>query len=385
MQFQVDDAVRDRYARGAREREESLCCPTSYDGRYLAVLPSEIIERDYGCGDPSAYVREGDTVLDLGSGGGKICYIAAQIVGASGRVIGVDVNDEMLALARRHQPEISRRLGYDNVSFRRGKIQDLRTDLHVVDAHLHRHPIASATDLAEFEHFLAEQRRERPLVADDSIDVVVSNCVLNLVCDDDKQALFAEIFRVLRRGGRAVISDIVSDEPVPDSLKQDPELWSGCIAGAFQESAFLDAFAAAGFYGIEILKRDERPWRTVEGIEFRAVTVSAWKGKQGACWDHNQAVIYRGPWSEVRDDDGHILRRGIPMAVCEKTFRLYTQEPYAPDIVPVEPRVPVMTDSAKPFDCARDTVRHPRETKGIEYQLTTEATATCCGNNGCCG
>ncbi|MFI5394188.1 MAG: methyltransferase domain-containing protein [Candidatus Binatia bacterium] len=385
MHVNVEDVVRERYTQGARKREDILCCPTSYEAQYLNVLPQEIIERDYGCGDPSAYVHAGEAVLDLGSGAGKICYITAQIVGPSGRVIGIDMNDEMLALARRYQPDIASRLGYDNVSFRRGKIQDLRTDPDAVDAYLRGHPVASAADLAQLECFLAEQRRERPLVADQSVDVVVSNCVLNLVRDDDKQVLFAEIFRVLRRGGRAVISDIVSDEPVPDSLKQDPKLWSGCIAGAFQESAFLDAFAAAGFYGIELLKRDALPWRTIDGIEFRAVTVSAWKGKAGACWDHNQAVIYRGPWSEVRDDDGHTLRRGMPMAVCEKTFRLYTQEPYARDIVPVEPRVAVTADTAKPFDCARDATRHPRETKGRDYQVTTEATAACCGNNGSCG
>jgi arsenite methyltransferase len=385
MSLNVEQTVRERYTRGAHQREEALCCPTSYDDRYLAALPTEIIERDYGCGDPSAYVREGDTVLDLGSGSGKICYIAAQVVGPSGRVIGVDLNDEMLALARRYQPDVTGRLGYDNVSFRRGKIQDLRTDLDAVDEFLRRHPVASTRDLAELEAFTAEQRQSRPLVADESVDVVVSNCVLNLVRDQDKQALFAELFRVLKRGGRAVISDIVSDEEVPARLKQDPDLWSGCIAGAFQETSFLQAFAAAGFHGMEVLKRDETPWRTVEGIEFRAVTVRAWKGKQGECWDHNQAVVYRGPWSEVRDDDGHVLRRGVPTAVCEKTFGLYTREPYARDIIPVEPRVPVSSAAAKPFDCSRDAVRHPRETKGLDYDATTEAAGSCCApSTGCC-
>jgi SAM-dependent methyltransferase len=384
MSLNVEQSVRERYSRGAQQREESLCCPTEYDHRYLAALPQEIVERDYGCGDPSVYVRETDCVLDLGSGGGKVCYIAAQLVGPTGRVIGVDMNDEMLALARRFQPEIAARLGYDNVSFRRGKIQDLRTDFDAVDAYLRHHPVASTRDLADFEAFVVEQRHGRPLVADESVDVVVSNCVLNLVPDDDKQALFAEIFRVLRRGGRAVISDIISDEVVPPALKEDAELWSGCIAGAFQERALLDAFAAAGFHGIEVLKRDGQPWRTVEGIEFRAVTVRAWKGKQGPCWDHNQAVIYRGPWSEVRDDDGHALRRGVPMAVCEKTFRLYTCEPYARDIIPIEPRLPVDAAAAQPFDCSRDAVRHPRETKGLEYRATTEARAQCCSPDTTC-
>jgi arsenite methyltransferase len=380
----VEEAVRDRYARGAREHDADLCCPTRYDARHLTALPAEVVERDYGCGDPSVHARAGDAVLDLGSGSGKLCYILAQVVGATGSVIGVDVNEDMLALARRHRADIARRLGYDNVTFRRGRIQDLRTDLDAADEYLQRHPAASVADLAAFDQFLHRQRTTRPLIATDSVDLVVSNCVLNLVRDGDKRALFDEIFRVLRRGGRAVVSDIVSDEPVPVSLKADPDLWSGCISGALEERALLDAFAAAGFHGIELLARGEWPWRTVEGIEFRSVTVAAWKGKQGACWDRNQAVIYRGPWSEVRDDDGHTLRRGVPVAVCEKTFHLYTRAPYAADIIPVEPREPVPPEAATPFDCSRDAVRHPRETKGLAYRATTEASGPVCSPGGSC-
>ncbi len=288
----------------------------------------------------------------------------------------------MLALAEKYRKQIGEHLGFHNVEFRRGKIQDLRTDLTAVDDYLRHHPIASLTDLQEFEAFLTEQRTTRPLVADESIDVVVSNCMLNLVRDEDKRQLFAEIFRVLKKGGRAVISDIVEDEPVPSHLKKDPDLWSGCISGALQESEFLQAFAAAGFHGMEILKQDEQPWCTVEGIEFRSLTLAAYKGKQGPCWDCNQAVIYRGPWSEVKDDDGHTLIRGVPMAVCEKTFRLYTRAPYAPDIIPVQPPTPVLLEEAKPFDCSRDSVRSPKETKGLEYRVTTEAGA--CGEPGKC-
>lgn len=322
-------------------------------------------------------------MLDLGSGSGKICYIAAQVVGPSGRVIGIDMTPEMLALAAKYRRGIGEQLGFHNVEFHRGRIQDLRTDLDAADDYLRCHPIASLADLQTFEAFLAEQRTTHPLVADDSIDVVVSNCVLNLVRDEDKRQLFAEIFRVLKKGGRAVISDIVADEPVPPHLKNDPALWSGCIAGALQESEFLQAFAAAGFYGLEILKRDEQPWRTVEGIEFRSLTLAAYKGKQGPCWDCQQAVIYQGPWSAVKDDDGHTLLRGVPMAVCEKTFRLYTREPYARDIIPVQPLTPVPLEEAKPFDCSRDAVRSPRETKGREYQVTSEA-GTCCAPGKCC-
>src|SRR6266436_4873623 len=101
-----EEAVRERYSAGAHVPEAALCCPVLYDPRYLAAIPAEVLERDYGCGDPTPYVRPGDTVLDLGSGGGKVCFIAAQIVGPQGRVIGVDCNREMLALARRHQSTV---------------------------------------------------------------------------------------------------------------------------------------------------------------------------------------------------------------------------------------------------------------------------------------
>jgi arsenite methyltransferase len=378
----IERAVQARYAAGAQQAEAALYCPVTYDPRYLAILPQEILEKDYGCGDPTSYLRPGETVLDLGCGTGKICYIAAQIVGPTGHVIGVDMTPEMLAVAEKYRQYIGEQLGFQNVEFRRGHIQDLRTDVQAVDHYLQRHPVASLRDLQDFTAFQAGQRASQPLVADESVDVVVSNCVLNLVRDEEKRQLFTEIFRVLRKGGQAVISDIVSDEPVPPHLKHDPELWSGCISGALQEHEFIAAFAAAGFYGMHLLKRDEQPWRTVEGIEFRSVTIVAYKGKQGPCWDCNQAVIYTGPWSEVKDDDGHTLIRGVPMAVCEKTFRLYTREPYVQDILPILPLTPIPQE-AKPFDCSRDAVRSPRETKGLEYRLTTDATA-CCEPGKCC-
>jgi len=103
MSMNVESSVRERYSEGAKDRQESLCCPVDYDSGLLAMLPDEIIEKDYGCGDPSRYVHAGDVVLDLGSGGGKICYMAAQLVGKGGQVIGIDMNDDMLALARNYQ------------------------------------------------------------------------------------------------------------------------------------------------------------------------------------------------------------------------------------------------------------------------------------------
>jgi arsenite methyltransferase len=379
-----ENIVRQRYAIGAKERADKLCCPVQYESEYLKVIPEEVIERDYGCGDPSRYLREGETVLDLGSGTGKICFIAAQIVGPTGRVIGVDMTDEMLEVARRNAPIVAERLGYANVEFRKGRIQDLALDLELLDRELKSNPITDAGSFLAADEVAAELRIKHPLVESDSVDVVVSSCVLNLVEPKSKRQLFDEIFRVLRKGGRAVIADIVSDEEVPDEMQNDPELWSGCISGAFTEENFLAAFEQAGFYGIQLLKRDLKPWRTVQGIEFRSVTVEAFKGKQGECFERNQAVIYRGPFKEVLDDDNHRMERGRRYAVCDKIYNLYKKAPYREFFELVDPIVDISLAEAKPFDCSRTALRHPKETKGHDYDVTTEADSKCCDGGSCC-
>jgi arsenite methyltransferase len=385
---QIEEAVRDRYSQGAVTVERGLCCPTSYDPKLLQLIPREVIDRDYGCGDPTRFIQEGQTVLDLGSGAGKVCFLASQVVGPGGHVIGVDMNDEMLGVARRNAPQVASRLGYGNVDFRKGKIQDLALDLERLEAWLRENPVRTAADLGRLESHTERLRATEPLIPEGSVDVVVSNCVLNLVKPADKQKLFSELYRVLRRGGRAVISDIVSDEDVPDHLKADPDLWSGCISGAFREDLFLEAFEQAGFYGVSLLERQREPWRTVEGIEFRSVTVAAYKGKEGPCRDQKHAVVYRGPFKKVEDDDGHVLRRGIRTAVCEKTYNIYSQEPYGLHFELVPPRVLIPLEEAPPFPCGRGTLkRDPRETKGEDYRVTTEAAECCTGDGaegGCC-
>ena len=380
-------ATRERYAAAGREVESCLCVPSDgYDPKLLDAIPEEIIRVDYGCGDPSKWVRPGETVLDLGSGSGKACFICAQKVGPHGRVIGVDFNAPMLDLARRATGEFARRVGYGNVEFRKGRIQDLALDLDKLDSFLADAPVAGSDAWLAAGDEADRLRRHDPMIPDGSIDVIVSNCVLNLVEPGQKGRLFEEMFRVLKRGGRCVISDIVSDEPVPQDMQDDPTLWSGCISGAYTEGGFLRAFEEAGFHGIRLLERTDRPWQTVRGIEFRSVTVEAFRGKQGPCLDRNQAVIYLGPWKRVVDDDGHTLTRGERMAVCDKTFKLYRREPYAGQFAYVEALAEVPLDDAVPFDCRRNAVRSPRETKGQDYLATTEAdpTACACGPDGCC-
>ena len=373
----VENAVLSRYSEGAKAFEAALCCPVSFDPTYLKVLPEEIIERDYGCGDPTPYVQEGDTVLDLGSGAGKVCWIAAQIAGPKGKVIGVDMNTDMLGLAKQHHVDIAKKVGFDTVSYRRGMIQDLKLDMEAVERELQSKQIKTADDWLALR--LAEDalRNESPMIPDESVDVVLSNCVLNLVRPEHKTQLFEEIYRVTKVGGRAAISDIVSDEDIPQEMQDDPELWSGCISGAYREDLFLKAFEDAGFHGIEIVKRDVEPWQTVNGIEFRAVTVQAFKGKEGPCLERNQSLVYRGPFKSVRDDDGHTFPRGERMAVCDKTYNLLQRAPYANQFEPIAPRVDIPLEEAETFDCG-NRVRQARETKGEGYDATQAGSESCC-------
>jgi SAM-dependent methyltransferase len=180
-----------------------------YADAEIGDLPATVTDVAFGCGNPTAIaaLKPGETVLDLGSGGGIDCFLAAKMVGESGRVYGVDMTPEMLELAEKNRAKV----GATNVEFRRGEIEKL--------------PIDSS-----------------------SIDVIISNCVINL--SPDKDAVFGEAFRVLRPGGRLQVSDIVWTKPVPESVKNDMEAWAGCIAGALVEQDYLDKIARAGFVDV---------------------------------------------------------------------------------------------------------------------------------------
>ena len=386
LDYNIESTVLERYQEGARQQQPSLCCPTEYEGNYTEILPEEIIAKDYGCGDPTRYVNEGETVVDLGSGAGKNCYILAQKLKESGKIIGVDFNEEMLSLARKYQGEMADKLGYYNTEFVKGKIQDLKLPLDKLQGWLQNNPVTSIDEIGAYEAQCDRLRQQEPLIADNSVDVVISNCVLNLVRPQDKEQLFDEIFRVLKRGGRAVISDIVCDEDPTPKIMNDPDLWSGCIAGAFREDLFLKMFEDAGFYGVEILKREETPWQVIDGVEFRSMTVRAYKGKEGVCLERKQSVVYKGPWKQVIDDDGHVFCRGERMAVCDKTYKIMTSccSPYSKDIIGIEPYENIPLEEAEEFNCKTKAVRHARETKGSEYNLTEQNGDDCCSPGECC-
>ena len=363
----IKHSVQQRYTAAAIEKEPALCCPVQYEGKYLKVLPPELIERDYGCGNPSEHVDEGETVLDLGSGGGKICYILSQVVGPEGSVIGIDQNEEMLALARRYQHQIGDQVGWHNTTFLQGNIEDLALDLNAFQTFLAEYPIRNVVDWERARRWVEEQREKQPLIASSSIDVVVSNCVLNLVDPADRKQMFAEIARVLRPGGRVVISDIVSDQIVPKHLKSDPELWSGCISGAFAEETFLEAFEEERFYGIEILGRQADPWVIVEGIEFRSLTIRAFKDTEGTDAESEQSVIYKGPWKSVFDEHGQRFERGRHTTVSDKMFNVLLRSPYREQFA----RIPCEAD---------------RESKTEnDTRLPISPQGNCCDpDNGCC-
>jgi len=212
------ELVKRAYGNVAKQRG-SCCAPkASCCGKPPAAQGPAVPEAELGlsCGDPVAFshLRPGDVVLDLGSGGGKDVFLAAQKVGQLGRAIGVDMTPEMLVLARRNAETFRQATGLASVEFREGEIESLP-------------------------------------VEDASVDVVISNCVINL--SPDKPQVFREIHRVLKPGGRMVVSDIVLNRPLPSELRDDAGLYAACIAGAALREDYLAAIRAAGFRSIEVL------------------------------------------------------------------------------------------------------------------------------------
>jgi radical SAM protein with 4Fe4S-binding SPASM domain len=284
-------AVREFYGHAAEQPQAELCCPVKPDAEDLAHIPAEVVERFYGCGSPvaAAAPQSGETLVDLGSGAGIDCFIASRRVGRDGRVFGVDMTDQMLAVAHECQPKVAAVLGYDNVEFRHGFLERVPLD-------------------------------------NDTADIVTSNCVINL--SPDKPAVFREIWRVLRDHGRAVLADIVADTEVPPAMRADGQLWGECISGALSEDALLAGLERAGFYGVTILKKTF--WREVEGTRFYSVTVRGFKfEKKAGCRYVGQWATYLGPMKATVDEEGHFFPRGLAVEVCTDTAAKLRAAPYA--------------------------------------------------------
>ncbi len=282
--------VREFYAKAAEKPQAELCCSMELDPAEVSHIPTEVMDRSYGCGSPIALAQlvSGETTLDLGSGGGIDCFIAARKVGPSGRVIGVDMTDEMLAVANRNRTAVAEKLGYDVVEFRRGFLEQI--------------PVESKT-----------------------IDLITSNCVINL--SPDKKAVFREMWRVLKDHGRIVVSDIVSRETVPDHLRVNPRLWGECLAGALTEEEFVTYLEQAGFHGLQILKRDY--WKKVGGCTFYSVTLRGFKFEASAeSRFTGQCAVYLGPQKAVMDEEGHLFPRNEPVEVSTDTAAKLSRPPY---------------------------------------------------------
>ena len=233
---QVHDAVREKYGEIARSVGKGGCCgPSScgcgdpitsnlYSDSETNDLPADAVAVSLGCGNPTALIEllPGQTVLDLGSGGGIDVLLSAKRVGPSGKVYGLDMTDEMLALARENR----RKAGATNVEFLKGTIEEI------------------------------------PL-PDQSVDVIISNCVINL--SEDKDAVLREAFRVLKPGGRFAVSDVVIRGPVPSEIRRSMELWVGCVAGALEEEEYAAKLKGAGFESVEV-----EPWRVYQIDDARA-------------------------------------------------------------------------------------------------------------------
>ena len=248
---EIKQVVKGRYAQVAKQGQQSCCsrcgCGVNplaqaeaigYTKEDLESIPEEAA-MGLGCGNPTAIavLREGETVLDLGSGAGMDVFLAANKVGSNGMVIGVDMTKEMIDKANAN----ARNNGYENVEFRLGEIERLPVD-------------------------------------DGSVDTIISNCVINL--SPDKSKVFEEAYRALKPGGRLTVSDIVSEGALPDEIRNNPNAWAGCIAGALEQQEYLGKIRAAGFRDLQVVPNGEFYEEAPESMEvakLSSITVKAYK------------------------------------------------------------------------------------------------------------
>jgi len=266
----------------------------------MARVHDEVLTRYYGCGLVLPELLEGLTVLDLGCGAGRDVYVLSQLVGEKGQVIGVDMTEEQLAVARQHEKYHQKAFGYkrSNVQFLYGYIERLH----------------------ELE------------LADDSVDVIVSNCVINLALD--KAAVLREAFRVLKPGGELYFSDVYSDRRIPEALTHDPVLYGECLSGALYWNDFLQLSRKNGFTDPRLI--DDRPINISHSelvektgnIRFYSATYRLFKlhDLELACEDHGQSVVYRGTIPHHRHafrlDKHHFIETGKQFPVCGNTWRM---------------------------------------------------------------
>ena len=309
-------SVQDYYGRVLETNQDlktGACCSTddlpAAQREIIAQIHPEVLEKFYGCGSPIPSALEGRTVLDLGCGSGRDCYVLSKLVGPQGRVIGIDMTPEQLDVARRHVDYHTAQFGYatPNVEFREGYIEDLRS----------------------------------AGIADASIDVVVSNCVINL--SPDKRRVFSEVLRVLKPGGELFFADVFADRRMPAHLATDPVLLGECLGGALYTEDFRRLMADLGVPDTRVVTsrrlelRDPEIEAKVGMIAFSSRTVRAFKvGLEDRCEDFGQVARYRGTIPGAPHafalDDHHLLRTGMPMLVCGNTAAMLGETRFAPHV-----------------------------------------------------
>lgn len=309
------DDVKDYYGQvlqGSDDLQTDACCTPDamplFVRKVLSAIHPEVLSRYYGCGLVVPEVLEGMHVLDLGCGSGRDCYALSQLVGEHGRVVGVDMTEEQLAVARRHVDYHTEAFGYarPNVSFHEGYIE----------------------------------RLDELGLEEGSFDLVISNCVLNL--SPDKGKVLEQVHRLLKPGGEMYFSDVYADRRVPAHLTNDPVLYGECLSGALYWNDFLSLARRAGFGDPRLV--DDRPLginnptiqEKVGPIRFFSATFRLFRieGLEPACEDYGQAVIYKGTIPEqphaFRLDKHHLIEAGRVFPVCGNTRRMLQESRLAP-------------------------------------------------------
>lgn len=306
----ISESVRQYYGQVLQSNNDlktSACCSIDSIPHHLkallASLHPEVLERFYGCGSPLPPALQGMTVLDLGCGSGRDCYLLSKLVGPTGRVIGVDMTPEQLEVAVRHQEWHAGRFGYANIEFLHGNIEDL-----------------AAIG-----------------IADNSVDVVVSNCVINL--SSEKAKVFAEIFRVLKPGGELYFSDVFADRRIPAALRQDPVLLGECLGGALYWEDFRRILHDLGCPDVRSVQEnpislnDPEIAAKIGMVKFRSVTVRVFKlPLEDRCEDFGQVACYLGTIAEHPHafdlDDHHHFETGRPLRICGNTVDMLSASRY---------------------------------------------------------
>lgn len=305
--------VRDYYGQVLRTKDDlktGACCATEALPEWLrgplANIHEEILAKSYGCGSPIPFALEGCTVLDLGCGTGRDCYLLSQLVGPTGQVIGVDMTPEQLEVARRHVGEHMVRFGYraPNVTFRQSYIEDLGA----------------------------------AGIADDSIDVVVSNCAINLSAD--KESVFREIFRVLKPGGELYFADVFAGRRIPEALRTDKLMIGECLGGALYVEDFRRMLARLGRCDYRIAGKSRLALKDAEivqkagMVEFYSMTVRTFKCDfEDICENYGHSARYLGSIPHCPHvfelDDHHRFETGLPVPICGNTARMLSETRYA--------------------------------------------------------